>query len=202
MGNIYFQDGEHVFGEHHLPFPGTNFADIQTGEHKKVFNSLNNAEVNFWLDAPAMDKVLNSGISVNIVPWNATDSARLQGFGSRIKNNPSMCATPPAQFIQKLQFANNPSPGVFVFDTLFFWDTLAATSIWNNFVNFEDFSDLEMTTLTNGDPNTLTGQLPAKELFRRDIGNLFRLGRVNNPVKMGLSVNPAQGDPNFTSRNA
>lgn len=197
VGNVYFQDGEHVFGQHHLPFPGTNFSDIQTGEHKKVFNSLNNAEVNFWLDALAMNKVLNSGIPVSIVPLNATDFARLQGFGERIKNNPSTCATAPAQFIQKLQFANNPAPGVFVFDTLFFWDTLAATSVWNNFVNFEDFNDLEITTLKNGDPNTLTGQLPAKELFRRDIGNLFRLRRVNNPVKMGLSVNPAQGDPNF-----
>jgi len=59
--------------------------------------------VNFWLDALAMDKVLNSGIPVNIVPLNATDSARLQGFDSRIKNNPSRCATAPAQFIQKLQ---------------------------------------------------------------------------------------------------
>ncbi|NMG08203.1 nucleoside hydrolase [Brasilonema sp. UFV-L1] len=197
VGNVYFQDGEHVFGAHHLPFPGTNFQDIQTGEHKKAFNSLNNAEVNFWLDAPAMDKILNSGIPVSIVPLNATDFAKLEGFGDRIKNNPSSCATPPAQFIQKLQFANNPAPGVFVFDTLFLWDTLTATSVWNNFVNFENFSDLEITTLTNGDPNTVTGQLSAKELFRRDIGNLFRLGRVKNPVIMGLSVNPADGDPDF-----
>lgn len=197
VGNIYFQDGSHVFGMHHLPFPGTDFQNIQTGEHKKAFNSLNNAEANFWIDAPAMDKILNSGIPTYIVPLNATNFARLQGFADRIKDNPAKCATAPAQFIKKLQLANEPNPGVFVYDTLFFWDTLAVTSLWNNFVNFEDFHDLEITTLTNGDPNTVTGQLPAKELFRRDIGNLFRLGRVNNPVKMGLSVNPASGDPDF-----
>lgn len=70
-------------------------------------------------------------------------------------------------------------------------------SLWNDFVNFEDFRDLEITTLANGDPNTVTGQLPAEELFRRDIGNLFALERVDNPVKVGLSVNPAHGDPDF-----
>lgn len=132
-GNIYFQDGAHVFGMHHLPFPGTNFQDIQTGEHKKAFNSLNNAEVNFWLDAPAVDKVLNSGIPTYIVPLNATNFARLQGFGDRIKDNPAKCATAPAQFIKNLQF-----------------------------VNFQDFRELEITTLTNGDPNTVTGKLPAE----------------------------------------
>ncbi|GEM_PF-1386851 len=196
-GNIYFQAGDHIFGMHHLPFPGTPFQDIQTGEHKQAFNSLNNAEFNFWIDAAALTKVLNSKIPVTIVPLNATDSARLQGFGDRLRNNPSQCATAPAQFIQNLQFANSPAPGVFVFDTLFLWDTLAATSLWNNFVNFEDFHDLEVTTLTNGDPNTVTGQLSAKELFRRDIGSLFRLGRVGNPVKVGLTTNPAPGDPDF-----
>lgn len=197
VGNIYFQAGEHIFGMHHLPFPGTNFEAIQTGEHKKAFNSLNNAEFNFWIDAKAMEKVLNSGIPVSIVPLNATDFARLQGFADRIKNNPAQCTTASAQFIKKLQFANEVAPGVFPFDTLFFWDTLAATSVWNNFVNFSDFRDLEITTLTNGDPTTVTGQLPAKELFRRDIGSLFRLGRVNNPVKLGLTVNPAPGDADF-----
>ncbi|MBC7970089.1 MAG: nucleoside hydrolase, partial [Verrucomicrobia bacterium] len=196
-GNIYFQAGDHIFGMHHLPFPGTPFQDIQTGEHKQAFNSLNNAEFNFWIDAAALTKVLNSKIPVTIVPLNATDSARLQGFGDRLRNNPSQCATAPAQFIQNLQFANSPAPGVFVFDTLFLWDTLAATSLWNNFVNFENFHDLEVTTLTNGDPNTVTGQLSAKELFRRDIGSLFRLGRVSNPVKVGLTTNPAPGDPDF-----
>lgn len=196
-GNIYFQAGEHIFGMHHLPFPGTNFEAIQTGEHKKAFNSLNNAEFNFWIDALAMDKVLNSGIPVSIVPLNATDQARLQGFGDRLKNNPAQCATAPAQFMKNLQFANSPAPGVFIFDTLFFWDTLAATSLWNDFVNFEDYSDLEITTLTKGDPTTVTGQIPARELFRRDIGSLFRLGRVNNPVKLALSTNPAPGDPDF-----
>jgi len=144
---------------HHLPFPGTDFQNIQTGEHKKAFNSLNNAEANFWIDAPAMDKIINSGIPTYIVPLNATNFARLQGFGDRIKDNPAKCATPPAQFIKKLQLANQTSSGVLVYDTLFFWDTLAVTSLWNNFVNFEDFHDLEITTLTNGDPNTVTGQL-------------------------------------------
>lgn len=196
VGNVYFQAGEHVFGEHHLPFPGTNFEAIQTGEHKKAFNSLNNAEVNFWIDSVAMEKVLNSGIPVSIVPLNATDTARLQGFADRLQTS-SKCATAPAQFIKNLQFANSPAPGVFVFDSLFFWDTLASTSVWNNFVNFEDFRDLEITTLTNGDPNTVTGQLTAKELFRRDVGSLFRLGRVSNPVKVALSTNPAPGDPDF-----
>jgi inosine-uridine nucleoside N-ribohydrolase len=196
-GNIYFQAGEHIFGMHHLPFPGTNFQEIQTGEQKKAFNSLNNAEFNFWIDAPAMAKALNSGIPVSIVPLNATDSARLQGFADRLKNNPSQCTTAPAQFIQKLQFANNPAPGVFVFDTLFLWDTLAATSLWNDFANFENFQDLEITTLTNGDPTTVTGQLSASELFRRDIGSLFRRGKVNNPVKLALSTKPASGDPDF-----
>lgn len=196
-GNVYFQDGEHVFGVHHLPFPGTNFQDIQTGEHKQAFNSLNNAEVNFWIDAPAVDKILNSGIPATIVPLNATDFARLQGFGDRIRDNSAQCATAPAQFIKNLQFANEPAPGVFVFDTLFFWDTLTVASLWNDFVNFEDARDLEITTLTNGDPRTITGQLPANELFRRDIGNLFALERVNNDVKLGLSVNPAADDPDF-----
>lgn len=182
---------------HHLPFLGTNFADIQTGEHKQAFNSLNNAEVNFWLDAPAMDKIFNSGIPAYVVPLNATDFARLQGFADRIQDNPAKCNTAPAQFIKNVQFANNPAPGVFVFDTLFFWDTLTVTSLWNNFVNFEDLRDLEITTLTNGDPNTVTGQLSAKELFRRDIGNLFALRRVDNPVKVGLSVKPANSDPDF-----
>jgi len=197
VGNIYFQAGEHIFGMHHLPFPGTNFQSIQTGEHKQAFNSLNNAEFNFWIDALAVDKVLNSGIPVSIVPLNATNFASLQGFADRLKQNPSKCTTAPAQFIQKLQFANQPSPGVFPFDTLFLWDTLAVTSLWNNFVNFKDFRDLEITTLRKGDPNTVTGRLPARELFRRDIGSLFRRGRVDNPVKMGLTVNPAPGDPNF-----
>ena len=196
-GNIYFQAGEHIFGMHHLPFPGTNFEGIQTGEHKQAFNSLNNAEFNFWIDARAMEKVLNSRIPVDIVPLNATNSAKLQGFADRIQNNPAQCQTAPAQFIKNLQLANSPAPGVFIFDGLFLWDTLAATSVWKNFVNFEDFRDLEITTLTNGDPNTVTGQISAKELFRRDIGSLFRLGRVNNPVRVGLTVNPAPGDPDF-----
>ena len=196
-GNIYFQAGEHIFGMHHLPFPGTNFESIQTGEHKKAFNSLNNAEFNFWIDARAMEKVLNSGIPVDIVPLNATNSAKLQGFADRIQNNPTQCQTAPAQFIKNLQLSNSPAPGVFIYDGLFLWDTLAATSVWKNFVNFEDFRDLEITTLTNGDPNTVTGQISAKELFRRDIGSLFRLGRVNNPVRLGLTVNPAPGDPDF-----
>ena len=196
-GNIYYQDGEHVFGSHHLPFPGTNFENIQTGEHKKAFNSLNNAEVNFWIDAPAVDKVLNSGIPADVVPLNATNFARLQGFAQRIQDNPSQCNTAPAQYIKNVQFANSPAPGVFVFDTLFFWDTLTVASLWNDFLNFEDFSDLEITTLTNGDPSTVTGQLPEAELFRRDIGNLFALGRVDNPVRLSLSVKPAAGDPDF-----
>ncbi|MBW4520939.1 MAG: nucleoside hydrolase [Scytolyngbya sp. HA4215-MV1] len=197
-GNIYYQAGEHVFGMHHLPFPGTNFQSIQTGEHKQAFNSLNNAEFNFWVDAPAVEKVLNSGIPAAIVPLNATDFARLEGFATRIQANSKACNTAPAQFIKNLQLSNQPAPGFFVYDTLFFWDTLTAVSLWNNFVNFQDFHDLEITTLKNGDPNTVTGQLPAETLFRRDIGNLFRLGRVNQPVKMGLSVNPAAGDPTFT----
>ncbi|MGV0026620.1 nucleoside hydrolase [Phormidesmis priestleyi] len=196
-GNIYFQAGEHIFGMHHLPFPGTNFEAIQTGEHKKAFNSLNNAEFNFWIDAKAVERVLNSGIPIDIVPLNATNFARLQGFADRIQNNPAQCQTAPAQFVKNLQLANSPAPGVFIFDGLFLWDTLAATSVWNNFVNFEEFRDLEITTLTNGDPSTVTGQIAAKELFRRDIGSLFRLGRVNNPVRMGFTVNPAPGDPDF-----
>ncbi|MCG8362324.1 MAG: nucleoside hydrolase [Pseudanabaenales cyanobacterium] len=199
LGNIYFQAGEHIFGMHHLPFPGTNFQDIQTGEHKQAFNSLNNAEFNFWVDALAVDQVLNSGIPMSIVPLNVTDRVRLEGLADRIQDNPAVCATASAQFIKNLQFANEPEPGVFVFDTLFLWDTLTVTSLWNNFVNFEDFSDLEITTLTNGDLNTVTGQLSAKELFRRDIGNLFRLGRVDNPVSLGLSVNPDRGDPDLST---
>jgi inosine-uridine nucleoside N-ribohydrolase len=196
-GNIYFQDGSHTFGMHHLPFPGTDFEAIQTGEHKQAFNSLNNAEFNFWIDAPAVDRVLNSGIPATIVPLNATDFARLNGFAARINNNPQQCATPAAQFIQKVQLANQPVPGVFAFDGLFLWDTLTAVSLWNDFVEFENFSDLEITTLTKGDPSTVTGQIPAKELFRRDIGNLYRLGKVRNPVKMALKVKPAAGDPDF-----
>jgi inosine-uridine nucleoside N-ribohydrolase len=198
VGNIYYQAGEHVFGVHHLPFPGIpNFEPIQTGQNKQVFNSLNNAEVNFWIDAPALDKVLNSGIPTSIVPLNATDFARLQGFADRIQSNPAACNTAPAQFIKNVQLANSPAPGVFVFDTLFFWDTLTVLSLWNEYVNFEDFSDLEVTTLTKGDPTTVTGQLPASELFRRDIGSLFRLGRVQNPVKMALSVRTGANDPDF-----
>lgn len=196
-GNVYYQAGEHVFGMHHLPFPGTNFESIQTGQNKQVFNSLNNAEFNFWIDAPAVDKVLRSGIPVAIVPLNATDTAKLQGFAARIENNPAKCATAPAQLIKNVQLANNPAPGVFVFDGLFFWDTLATTSLWNNFVKLEDFSDLEITTLTNGDPTTDTGPLTRQELFKRDSGNLFRLGRVHNPVKLALTTIPAPGDPNF-----
>ena len=196
VGNIYFQDGSHVFGDHHLPFPGTEFESIQTGQHKKAFNSLNNAEANFWTDAVAVNKILNSGIPAYIVPLNATEVAKLAGFADRLKSNPQ-CATPTAEFMKNLQLSNQPSPGAYVYDTLFFWDTLAATSIWKDYVNFEDFSDLEITTLTNGDPTTVTGQLPAAELFRRDIGNLFRRGRYNHPVKLALSVNLAEGDPDF-----
>ncbi len=44
---------------------------------------------------------------------------------------------------------------------------------------------------------TVTGQLPQSELFRRDIGNLFRRGFHSNPVKLALSAKPAQGDPDF-----
>ncbi len=126
VGNIYFQDGSHVFGDHHLPFPGTEFQGIQTGQHKKVFNSLNNAEANFWTDAVAVDKILNSGIPVYIVPLNATNEARLTGFADRLQSNPQ-CATAPAQFMKNLQLSNQPAPGFYVYDTLFFWDTLAAT---------------------------------------------------------------------------
>ena len=196
-GNIYFQDGSHTFSMHHLPFPGTDFEAIQTGQHKQAFNSLNNAEFNFWVDAPAVDRVLNSGIPANVVPLNATDFARLTGFADRIQNAPTQCATAPAQFIKKVQLANQPVAGVFAFDGLFFWDTLTVASLWNDFVAFDDFKDLEITTLTKGDPATVTGQLPAAELFRRDIGNLFRLGRVQNPVKLARTVKPAAGDPDF-----
>ncbi|MBD0268520.1 MAG: nucleoside hydrolase [Cyanobacteria bacterium Co-bin8] len=197
VGNIYYQAGEHIFGMHHLPFPGTNFEGIQTNQHKQAFNSLNNAEFNFWVDALAVDKVLNSGISTSIVPLNATDSANLAGFADRIENNPAVCNTAPAQFVKTLQRSNQPAPGVFVFDTLFFWDTLTVASLWNDFVSFVPFNDLEITTLTNGDPTTVTGQIPQAELFRRDIGNMFRRNRVNNPVEMALSVKPAAGDEDF-----
>ena len=195
-GNIYFQDGSHLFSEHHLPFPGTDFENIQTGQHKKAFNSLNNAEANFWIDAVAINKILNSGIPAYIVPLNATNEARLTGFADRLQSNPR-CATPSAQFMKNLQLSNQPTSGVYVYDTLFFWDTLAATSIWKDYVNFENFSDLEITTLTNGDPRTVTGQISVAELFRRDIGNLFRRGRYNHPVKLALSAKPAEGDPDF-----
>ncbi|XGV94466.1 MAG: hypothetical protein ACAF41_17130 [Leptolyngbya sp. BL-A-14] len=201
LGNIYFQDGSHVFGDQHLPDQGTGFEAIQTHTHKNIFNSLNNAEANFWTDATAVDEILNSGVPVDIVPLNATDSARLAGFADRLTNNPAQCATAPAQFIRQLQLSNQltlDNGGIlYIYDTLFFWDTLAATSVWNDFVNFEDFHDLEITTLTNGDPTTVTGQIPASELFRRDIGNLFRRGKVNNPVRLALSAKPAPGDPDF-----
>ncbi|MBD0270163.1 MAG: hypothetical protein ICV77_17940 [Cyanobacteria bacterium Co-bin8] len=84
-----------------------------------------------------------------------------------------------------------------MFDTLFFWDTLTVASLWNDFVSFVPFNDLEITTLTNGDPTTVTGQIPQAELFRRDIGNMFRRNRVNNPVEMALSVKTAAGDEDF-----
>ena len=196
-GNIYYQDGSHVFGDQHLPDTGTGFEAIQTHTHKNIFNSLNNAEANFWTDAVAFDKILKSGIPVDIVPLNATDSARLKGFADRLSSNPTQCATPSAQFIKKLQLSNQLSTGDYVYDTLFFWDTLAVTSVWNDFVSFEDFHDLEITTLTNGDPTTVTGQISAQELFRRDIGNLFRRGKVNHPVRLALSAKPASGDPDF-----
>ena len=135
------------------------------------------------------------------MPLNATDAARLSGFADRLTNNPAQCATAPAQFIRQLQLSNQlalDGGGVlYIYDTLFFWDTLAATSVWNDFVNFEDFHDLEITTLTNGDPTTVTGQIPAAELFRRDIGSLFRRGKVNNPVRLALSAKPAPGDADF-----
>jgi inosine-uridine nucleoside N-ribohydrolase len=196
-GNIYYQDGSHLFGEHHLPDTGTGFEAIQTHTHKNIFNSLNHAEANFWTDAVAVDKILKSGIPVDIIPLNATDSARLKGFDDRLTASPVQCATASAQFIKKLQLANQLPDGSYVYDTLFFWDTLAVASVWKDFVNFEDFRDLEITTLTNGDPTTVTGQLPAAELFRRDIGTLFRRGKVNHPVKLALSAKPASGDPNF-----
>ena len=197
-GNIYFQDGSHVFGDQHLPYPGTDFESIQTRQHKKAFNSLNNAEANFWIDAVAVNKILNSGIPAYIVPLNATNEARLAGFADRLQSNPH-CTTAPAQFMKALQLSNQPTPGFYVYDTLFLWDTLAATSIWKDYVNFENFSDLEITTLTNGDPKTVTRQIPAAELFRRDIGTLFRRGRYNNPVHLALTVKPAKGDPDFTT---
>lgn len=196
-GNIYYQDGSHVFGDQHLPDSGTGFEAIQTHTHKNIFNSLNNAEANFWTDAIAVSKILRSGIPADIVPLNATDAARLKGFADRLTNNPTQCATAPAQFIRKLQLANQLPSGEYIYDTLFFWDTLAVTSLWNDFVNFEDFHDLEITTLTNGDPTTVTGQLPAAALFRRDIGSLFRRGKENHPVRMALSAKPANGDPDF-----
>lgn len=186
-----------MFGDQHLPDAGTGFEAIQTHTHKNIFNSLNHAEANFWTDAVAVDKILNSGIPADIVPLNATDAARLKGFADRLTNNAAQCATAPAQFIKKLQRSNQLSTGDYVYDTLFFWDTLAVTSVWNDFVNFEDFHDLEITTLTNGDPTTVTGQLPASELFRRDIGSLFRRGKVNHPVRLALSAKPASGDPDF-----
>ena len=138
----------------------------------------------------------NDVVPAYIVPLNATDEARLTGFADRLQSNPQ-CATAQAQFMKNLQLSNQPSPGVYVYDTLFFWDTLAATSIWKDYVNFEDFSDLEITTLTNGDPTTVTGQVPPAELFRRDLGNLFRRGRYNHPVKLALSAKPAEGDPDL-----
>ena len=189
VGNIYFQGGSHVFGDQHLPYPGTEYESIQTGQHKKAFNSLNNAEANFWTDAVAVNKILNSGIPAYIVPLNATNEAKLIGFADRLQSNPH-CTTAPAQFMKALQLSNQPSPGVYVYDTLFLWDTLAATSIWKDYVNFEDFSDLEITTLTNGDPTTVTGQIPAAELFRRDIGNLFRRGRLQ-PSSQSSAVSEA-----------
>lgn len=201
LGNIYYQDGSHVFGDQHLPDMGTGFEAIQTHTHKNIFNSLNNAEANFWTDATAVNEILNSGVPVAIVPLNATDAARLSGFADRLTSSPAQCATAPAQFIRQLQLSNQVAldgGGVlYIYDTLFFWDTLAATSVWNDFVNFENFHDLEITTLKNGDPTTVTGQIPASELFRRDIGSLFRRGKVSNPVQLALSAKPAPGDPDF-----
>ncbi len=200
LGNIYYQDGSHVFGDQHLPDTGTGFEAIQTHTHKNIFNSLNHAEANFWTDAAAVNEILNSGVPVDIVPLNATDEARLKGFADRLTSNSAQCATAPAQFIKNLQRSNQLSTDtgvLYIYDTLFFWDTLAATSVWKDLVNFEDFHDLEITTLTNGDPTTVTGQISAAELFRRDIGNLFRRGKVNHPVRLALSAKPAPGDPDF-----
>jgi hypothetical protein len=68
---------------------------------------------------------------------------------------------------------SNPLPQITFSNRSLLWDTLTVASLWNNFVSFVPFNNLEITTSTNGDPTTVTGQLSRAEVFRRDIGNLF-----------------------------
>lgn len=135
--------------------------------NRNVFNALNNAEFNFFTDSFAVEEVINSGVPARFVALNATNNVRLKGFADRLRealaantcNNKA-----PAEFVRDLQDSN-----AIAFENLFFWDTLATTSTWNEFVNFQPFSNVKVTTLESG--QDLAG---GPSVWLRDAGKLFQ----------------------------
>ncbi len=181
VGNIYYDHvaNFHVFSSPHVPRGATDVPSRFL--NRDVFNALNNAEFNFFTDSFAVEEVINSGVPARFVALNATNNVRLRGFADRLREAlaANTCSNKAsAEFIRDLQDSN-----AIAFENLFFWDTLATTATWNEFVNFQPFSNLKVTTLDSG--QDLAG---GPNVWPRDAGKLFQEEGGSSSVKIGLGV--------------
>jgi inosine-uridine nucleoside N-ribohydrolase len=208
-GNVYWASGFHVFAGHHDPygtFATTNqhrAASVPNGDgtftvdnNLNAFNALNNAEYNMFVDSSAADVSIKSGIPNFLVGINATQYVPLDGFRVKLGNaiEAQTCKTPAAQFVFGVQSINTSDGSFFGYDTLFFWDELALTSISelnNNFVHFES-KNIGMTTRTSGENHQALN--PANNnaaIWPRDAGKMYEVagGSAAN-VGMGVNASP------------
>jgi inosine-uridine nucleoside N-ribohydrolase len=212
LGNVYFQDGAYTFGGHHIPDDGcdpTQEDCFQTNQHTSVddprangivFDSLNNAEFNFWVDPKAIDVILDSGVPSQIVSLGATNNARTAGFVDLVDGldeevQGAGCNTVEAQLMKRIINSHSFD----VFQSLFFWDTLTVSTLWDDdLVVFDDTPQLQMATLKKSDKNTFqNSSLSKKKLYKRDAGKLYFDDKSDmNPIQAASSTIP--NDVNFS----
>lgn len=181
VGNIYYENAlnAHVFSSHHVPLGAPDVPSLFL--NRDVFDALNNAEFNFFVDSYAVEKVMKSGVPARFVALNASNNVPLRGFADRLDKAlaSGRCVNEaPAQFIRDLQRSN-----AVAFENLSFWDTLATVSVWQSFVYFQPFSNLKVTTLTSG--QELAG---GPDIWPRDAGRLYQEEGGSDSVEIGLEV--------------
>ena len=72
VGNIYYENAlnAHVFGSPHVPIGAPDVPSLFL--NRDVFDALNNAEFNFFVDSYAVEKVMKSGVPARFVALNAS----------------------------------------------------------------------------------------------------------------------------------
>ncbi len=207
FGNIYWDpiSGFDVFAGHHDVYGAFNSTNqhratpVANGDgtftvdnNHNVFNALNNAEYNVFIDSYSTDVSLKSGIKSNYVGVNATQYVPLDGFRTTLGNAiaSGACTTPAAKFVYGVQSANTPDGNFFGYDTLYLWDTLALTSIFNNFVDYQD-KTISVTTRTSGENHTNPFPNDNAAIWPRDAGKIYE-DPNGSEAKVGMGV---IGDP-------